>query len=80
MKSIVCGLALAAAVLSPAVAHAQNAGLTANFGEIRLNASFTPDPYRVSITAGGSIDVILEWDGAAGAFRPAPSQGTPSQP
>lgn len=24
--------------------------------------------------------VILEWDGAAGAFRPAPSQGTPSQP
>ena len=62
MKSVVCGLALAAAALSPAVAHAQNAGLTANFGEIRLNAGFTPDPYRVSITAGGSIDAYTDTD------------------
>ena len=60
MKSIVCSLALAAAVLSPAVAQAQNAGLTANFGEIRLNAGFTPDPYRASITAGGSIDAYTD--------------------
>ena len=62
MKSIVCGLAFAAAVLSPAVASAQNAGLTANFGEIRLTAGFTPDPYRVSITAGGSIDAFTDTD------------------
>ncbi|WP_212612146.1 hypothetical protein [Sphingomonas lacunae] len=42
------------AVASPAAA--QNAGLTANSGEITLNAGFTPDPYRVSLVSGGSID------------------------
>lgn len=62
MKSIACILALAAAVLSPAVAQAQNGGLTANFGEIRLNAGFTPDLYRVSITSGGSIDAYTDTD------------------
>lgn len=35
---------------------AQNAGLTANYGEIRLSAGFTPDPYTVSIAAGGSVN------------------------
>ena len=60
MKSIVCGLALAAAILAPAAAQAQNANLTANYGEIRLNAGFTPDPYRVSLTAGGSIDAYTD--------------------
>lgn len=37
-------------------AAAQDAGLTANFGEISLSAGFTPDPYRVQVTAGGSVD------------------------
>ncbi|PZO05003.1 MAG: peptidase S1 [Alphaproteobacteria bacterium] len=37
-------------------AFAQNAGLTAVSGEISLSAGFTPDPYRVSVTAGGSVD------------------------
>ena len=35
---------------------AQNAGLTANYGEIRLSVGFTPDPYTVSIRAGGNVD------------------------
>lgn len=48
--------ALAALAVSASPASAQNAGLTANFGEIRLSAGFTPDPYRVQIVAGGSID------------------------
>lgn len=43
-------------VVAPQFAQAQNAGLTANFGSVRLNSGFTPDPHRVSITAGGSID------------------------
>lgn len=50
-------LASAAMVaLAAGPAFAQNAGLTAVSGEINLSAGFTPDPYRVSVTAGGSVD------------------------
>jgi len=45
-------LAIAAAV-APAVA--QNFNLTPSFGSYELNAGFAPDPYRVSVTAGGSV-------------------------
>ena len=62
MKRIVSALALAATLAAPGMAVAQNAGLTANFGEIRLSAGFTPDPYRVTITAGGSIDAYTDTD------------------
>lgn len=50
---------LAAALLAaaaPTVSLAQDASLTANFGEISLSSGFTPDPYRVSVQAGGSLD------------------------
>ena len=57
MKSIVVGAAVSALMLLGASgAAAQNAGLTANFGEINLRNGFTPDPYRVNVTAGGNID------------------------
>jgi hypothetical protein len=56
MKIIITALALAAAVAAPGAAMAQNASLTANYGSARLSAGFTPDPHRVSVTAGGSID------------------------
>ena len=62
MKRLVSALAVAAALAAPGLAAAQNAGLTANFGEIRLNAGFTPDPYRVNLTAGGSIDAYTDTD------------------
>tara|TARA_R110002124_G_scaffold68671_1_gene185450 strand:- start:2945 stop:3412 length:468 start_codon:yes stop_codon:yes gene_type:complete len=60
MKTMMYGLALAAAVALPGAALAQNAGLTANFGEISLRSGFTPDPYRVSVVAGGGIDVYAD--------------------
>ncbi|NBB62063.1 peptidase S1 [Pseudomonas sp. ODNR1LW] len=50
---------LAAALLAaaaPTVSLAQDASLTANFGEVSLSSGFTPDPYRVSVQAGGSVD------------------------
>lgn len=53
---------LAAAALAAAIASlagptsAQDAGLTATYGEIRLNVGFTPDPYTVNVQAGGGID------------------------
>ena len=62
MKRIISALALAATLALPGAALAQNAGLTANYGEIRLNAGFTPDPYRVNLTAGGSIDAYTDTD------------------
>ena len=37
-------------------AAAQDASRTATYGEIRLSAGFTPDPYTVSLQAGGSIN------------------------
>lgn len=61
MKTLISALALAV-LLAPGAAAAQNAGLTANFGEIRLNAGFTPDPHRVNLTAGGSIDAYTDTD------------------
>ena len=62
MKRIIGAVALAVTLALPGVAAAQNTGLTANFGEIRLNAGFTPDPYRVNLTAGGSIDAYTDTD------------------
>ena len=62
MKRLIGALALAATLAAPAAAVAQNARLTANYGEIRLNAGFTPDPYRVDLTAGGSIDAYTDTD------------------
>ena len=62
MKRLISALALAAVLAAPAAAVAQNAGLTANYGEIRLNVGFTPDPYRVDLTAGGSIDAYTDTD------------------
>ncbi len=41
---------------------AQDTSLSANFGEIRLSAGFTPDPYRRELTAGGGIDAYTETD------------------
>tara|TARA_R110000782_G_scaffold235682_1_gene321705 strand:+ start:144 stop:611 length:468 start_codon:yes stop_codon:yes gene_type:complete len=60
MKTMICALALAATMAVPGAALAQNAGLRANFGEISLRAGFTPDPYRVSMAAGGGIDAYAD--------------------
>lgn len=54
MKKVALIAALATFVAGPVAA--QNAGLTANYGEINLRSGFTPDPYRVQVTAGGSVN------------------------
>ncbi len=54
MRKVALYAAMAALMAGPAVA--QNAALTANYGEINLRAGFTPDPYRVQVTAGGSVN------------------------
>jgi len=60
MKTTICALALVTAMAVPGITLAQDASLTANFGEISLRAGFTPDPYRVSMAAGGSIDAYAD--------------------
>ena len=61
MKTIMGALAVATVVcIAPQVAMAQNTSFNTNYGSVRLNSGFTPDPYRVSITAGGSIDAYTE--------------------
>lgn len=54
MKKVALIAALATLLAGPVAA--QNAGLTANYGEINLRSGFTPDPYRVQVTAGGSVN------------------------
>ncbi|WP_296164666.1 peptidase S1 [uncultured Brevundimonas sp.] len=54
MRKVALIAALATLVAGPVAA--QNAGLTANYGEINLRSGFTPDPYRVQVTAGGSVN------------------------
>ena len=60
MKLIVSALALAVTLALPGAAAAQNTGLRATYGEVRLSAGFQPDPHRVSLTAGGSIDAYAD--------------------
>lgn len=54
MKKTLLLAAVSLALSGPAMA--QTAHMSANFGEIQLSAGFTPDPYRVQLTAGGSVD------------------------
>lgn len=51
---------------------APNPSLTAAFGEIRLSTGFTPDPYRVSLTAGGSIAASNVSSSCEGLIAEAP--------
>ncbi|RZJ46127.1 MAG: peptidase S1 [Brevundimonas sp.] len=66
-------LAAACALTAIAVpAAAQDASLTANFGERSLSAGFTPDPYDVQIVAGGSIDASRLGGSCVGKISSAP--------
>jgi hypothetical protein len=45
---------LALALAAPAAA--QDTGANPSYGQVNLDAGFTPDPHRVSLSAGGSVD------------------------
>jgi hypothetical protein len=54
------GVMLLALSLTAIPAHAQeglNPRRSANFGSVSLRAGFIPDPYRVEMISGGSVDV-----------------------
>lgn len=49
-----------------------NPGLSPNYGEIYLDVGFTPDPYRVDIYSGGSIDASDLGGSCVGMISEAP--------
>jgi hypothetical protein len=49
-----------------------DAGLAATYGEVRLNNGFTPDPHRVNLTAGGSIQASSAAQDCSGVVAAAP--------
>lgn len=59
--------------LAPA-AQAQDvdASATATYGEIRLSSGFDNDPYRVTVTSGGTIDAASISSGCTGMVARAP--------
>jgi hypothetical protein len=72
MKIAIVVAGLAAALLGAPAALAQDASLTASYGEITLRSGFTPDPYRVNLTAGGTIDTSKMLNNCVGKVAHAP--------
>ncbi|MFY0636421.1 peptidase S1 [Maricaulis maris] len=68
MKSAATAIVAAAAFAG--LATAQDYSLSPNFGEVSLSAGFAPDPYGVSIVAGGSVNASNV--GCAGSISNAP--------
>lgn len=55
MVRSILGVLTMVAMTLPMAADAQNYGRNPSFGTYNLNAGFSPDPYGVNITAGGTI-------------------------
>ncbi|MBX9615299.1 MAG: peptidase [Caulobacteraceae bacterium] len=51
---------------------APDASLTATYGEVRLRAGFNPDPYRVDVYSGGSIEASQLGGSCVGMIAEAP--------
>ncbi len=65
--------AAAAALLFAATgAHAQDASLNATYGSYNLSTGFQPDPYQISVTAGGTIDASHLGSPCRGSVARAP--------
>lgn len=65
------GIAIAA-IMGATTAAAQDYSLNPNYGEVRLSSGFSPDPYTVSVTAGGSIDAAKLGSPCTGQISNAP--------
>lgn len=72
MKNYAALAAVALMAAAPAAVVAQNMGLRANYGEIVLNAGFTPDPYVVQVDAGGNINASAIGSPCRGMISDAP--------
>lgn len=73
MYKTLLGAALGTLALT-ATASAQDFSLAPSYGSVTLNGGFSPDPYTVSLSSGGSIDVgtRLGGQGCRGYIANAP--------
>ncbi|AQR62298.1 peptidase [Brevundimonas sp. LM2] len=60
------------AVAPAARAQQVDASATATYGEIELSSGFANDPYRVTVTSGGTIDAASISSGCTGMVASAP--------
>lgn len=65
-------LSLAILPLTAGMAAAQSMSAPATYGSRTLNSGFTPDPYTVNLTAGGSIQGSSVATGCVGTIANAP--------
>ena len=70
MKPIIIAVAALAGLAAPALAQDYNG--SPNFGEVHLQAGFTPDPHLTSLRAGGSIDAATRFNQCQGYITNAP--------
>lgn len=57
---------------SPTTSDYPDTSRTATYGEVYLNSGFTPDPQRVSLTAGGTIQASVVSSSCQGTIAIAP--------
>lgn len=72
MKKALFAATAAVALVIGGHATAQDYSLSPTFGATNLSANFQPDPYRISLTAGGPIDVSRQINGCFGFIADAP--------
>ncbi|WP_298160510.1 peptidase S1 [Brevundimonas sp.] len=74
MRTVLLASAVAAALMSCAAtsAAAQDPSASASSGGMRARAGFTPDPIRVSIYSGGSVDASRLGGACVGMIASAP--------
>jgi hypothetical protein len=65
-------IAAAALIALAPAAHAQDPSLSATYADVSLSTGFTPDPYRIDLTAGGSIDASHLGSPCTGSIARAP--------
>lgn len=72
MKKLAFGLAILAVSATAGFATAQDLSAPATYGSVSLTSGFTPDPYSVQLTAGGSIDASTVNPSCVGKIANAP--------
>ena len=73
MRTILLASAIVAALMGAATAaSAQNPSAAATSGGTRVRAGFTPDPIRVNLYSGGSIDASRLGGSCVGMIASAP--------
>jgi hypothetical protein len=76
MKTLVQSVAVAAALaVAAGTAHAQNVnrGAQPTYGQVTMQAGFQPDPFAVTVMAGGPVDASRLGEGCIGLLPQAAS-------